>query len=133
MISSLTHVSLPVLDYDEALGWYTEKLGLEIRDNVEMNEYGSGYRWLTVGVPGHKDLEIILHKSSLEQADTASKPASKMPYFIFSTDDCQAEVKRLRANGVEITGEPEEVPWGVQAMFEDLYGNTHVLVEPPNH
>ena len=51
--------------------------------------------------------------------------------FMFSTDDCRAEVERLRGRGAKITQEPEEVPWGTQAVFEDPFGKSHVLVQPP--
>ena len=50
--------------------------------------------------------------------------------LLFHTDDCRGEVERLRGHGVKITLEPEEQPWGVQAMFEDLYDNAHVVLQP---
>jgi predicted enzyme related to lactoylglutathione lyase len=125
MIKALTHTGILIQDYDEALQWYTQTLGLELRNN---SEYGSCHRWVTVGVPGQTGLEIVLHQSPVKEDHSL---VGKSPGFIFSTDDCWAEVERLRANGVKVTGEPVTAPWGVQAIFEDLYGNSHVLVEPP--
>ena len=80
---------------------------------------------MTVGVKG-QDVEIVLHKPHGE----AKRAASNVHGFVFSSDDCRKDAEELRQRGVKITQEPEEVPWGVQTIFEDLYGNTHVLVEP---
>lgn len=123
MIKQLANVSLAVKDYDEALHWFTEKLGLELRMDGSM---GGDYRFLTVGVPGQDDVSIVLHKPFEGYQDAKSN----IQGFLFHTDDCRKEVERLRQVGVKITLEPEEQPWGVQAVFEDLYSNTHVLLEP---
>ena len=123
MIKKLANVSLAVKDYDEAIQWFTDKLGLELRMDGSM---GGDYRFVTVGVPGQDDVSIVLHKP-FEGYDGAR---SNIHGFLFHTDNCRKEVMRLREIGVKITLEPEEQPWGVQAVFEDLYGNTHVLLEP---
>ena len=123
MIKGLANVTLAVRDYDEAIQWFTEKLGLELRMDGSM---GGDYRFVTVGVPGQDDVSIVLHKTP--ESDQGGK--SSIHGFLFHTDDCRNEAQRLRETGVKITLEPEEQPWGVQAVFEDLYGNTHVLVEP---
>ncbi|MBV9389939.1 MAG: VOC family protein [Chroococcidiopsidaceae cyanobacterium CP_BM_ER_R8_30] len=128
MLTGLTHTSLLVKDYDEALHWYTQKLGLELRSD---SEFGSGNRWVTVGIVGQKDLEVVLYKPSSEQEENFVSLVGKQPGFVFSTDDCRTDVERLRAAGIKIKSEPEVVPWGIQSLFEDLYGNIHVLVEPP--
>ena len=130
MITGLTHATLIVRDYDEALRWYTEKLGLEIRSD---SPFGEGYRWVTVGVKG-QDVEIVLHRPHGEQGDAGGPQAvSNVHGFVFSSDDCRRDAEELRQRGVKIAQGPEEVMWGVQAVFEDLYGNTHVLVEPIPH
>ena len=123
MIKGLANVTLAVRDYDEAIQWFTEKLGLELRMDGSM---GGDYRFVTVGVPGQDDVSIVLHQTP--ESDQGGK--SSIHGFLFHTDDCRNEAQRLRETGVKITLEPEEQPWGVQAVFEDLYGNTHVLVEP---
>ena len=123
MIKRLASVSLVVKDYDEAIQWFTEKLGLELRMDGSM---GGDYRFVTVGVQGQDDVSIVLHKP-FEGHQAAQ---SNIHGFLFHVDDCRKEVERLGKVGVKITLEPEEQPWGVQAVFEDLYGNTHVLVEP---
>ena len=126
MITTMTHVTLVVEDYDDAIRWYTDMLGLELRGD---DTFGEGNRFVTVGVKG-QDVEIILHKPMAEQETArAERPAVTVHGFVFASTDCRAEAEGLRQRGVTITQGPEEMPWGVQAVFEDLYGNTHVLVE----
>ena len=123
MITSLANVTLLVKDYDEAIRWYTEKLGLELRMDGSM---GGEYRFVTVGVKGQQDVSIVLHKP-LEGYQEAS---SNVHGLLFHCDNCRDYVESLKSAGVEFTLEPEEQPWGVQAVFQDLYGNSHVLLEP---
>jgi catechol 2,3-dioxygenase-like lactoylglutathione lyase family enzyme len=123
MITGLANVTFLVKDYDEAIRWYTETLGLELRMDGSM---GGDYRFVTVGVKGQDDVAVVLHKP----ADGYLEAHSGVHGFLFHTDDCRGEAERLRQLGVEITLEPEEQPWGVQAVFEDLYGNSHVLLQP---
>ena len=123
MLINLASVSVVVKDYDEAIKWFTEVLDLELRMDGSM---GSDHRFITVGVRGQEDISIVLHKSH----DWATDSQSSIHGLLFHTDDCRQEVDRLRQHGVKIAMEPEVQPWGVQAVFEDLYGNTHVLVEP---
>jgi predicted enzyme related to lactoylglutathione lyase len=124
MIEKLTHVTIVVDDYDKALTWYTEKLGFVVRDNAE---YGPGYRWVTVSPKEQPDVVIVLHQPHENEIALKTGNAS---HWVFSTSDCRRTVQELRDRGVKIVREPEDVPWGVQAIFEDLYGNAFVLVEP---
>ena len=121
MINKLMQVSVPVDDYDDALKWYTEKLGMEVRMN---NTFGEGYRHLTVGAKQQKDLEIVLFKNQ-----PGMDQAAKVSHWVFGTDDCRKEIETLKGLGVQILSEPQEVPWGIQAAFADPYGNSFVLVE----
>ena len=123
MITRLANVSLLVRDYDEAIRWYTEVLGLELRMDGSM---GGDYRFVTVGVKGQDDVSIVLHKPEEGGPDTPSSVQG----LLFHTDDCRRQVEELRAQGVNISMEPEEQMWGVQAVFHDLYGSSHVLLEP---
>ena len=123
MITSLANVTLLVKDYDEAIRWYTEKLGLELRMDGSM---GGEYRFVTVGVKGQQDVSIVLHKLS----EGYPEARSNVHGLLFHCDNCRDFVERLKSSGVEFTLEPEEQPWGVQAVFQDLYGNSHVLLEP---
>ena len=123
MITSLANVTLVVRDYDEAIRWYTDKLGLELRMDGSM---GGDYRFVTVGVSGQHDVSIILHKAPGDYTEARSNVHG----LLFHCDDCRQQVADLKSKGVTITLEPEEQPWGVQAVFEDLYGNSHVLLQP---
>ena len=127
MITGLSHATLVVNDYDEAIKWYTEKVGLELRTDAA---YGEGHRFVTVAVKG-QDVEIVLHIPHENEGGEDPRAARGVHGFVFATDDCRKDVHELRERGVHFTQGPDDVPWGVQAVFEDLYGNTHVLVESP--
>ena len=128
MITGITHVSVLVDDYDEALEWYTEKLGLEPRMDGAM---GEGYRFLTVGVRG-QSVEMVLHKPAGDRSarEVVEAGAGVQPGVVFGSDSCRSDTEALRSKGVTIKQGPEDVPWGVQTVFEDPYGNSHVIVEP---
>ena len=123
MITRLANVNVIVRDYDEAIKWYTETLGLELRMDGSM---GGDYRFVTVGVKGQDDVSMVLHKPFGDFPEAQAVSHS----LIFHTDNCRNEVEMLRELGVTITSEPEDQPWGVQAVFEDPYGNSHGLLEP---
>lgn len=131
MIDRISHVSLVVRDQEEALAWYREKLGFEVVTN-EAFPGGEG-RWITIAPPAQTELEVVLEPLAWGLA--GDDPEEKEHVigrsgFVFTVDDMDATVKELRARGVTIVSEPEEVPWGLSALIEDLYGNTHNLVEP---
>ena len=119
MLTRLANVSVLVSDYDEAIRWYTDVLGLELRMDGSM---GGDYRFVTVGVPGQDDVAIVLHKGQV--------PAKGQPGLLFHTDDCRGDVARMQAAGVTVTLAPEEQPWGVQAVVQDPFGASHVLLQP---
>ena len=87
---------------------------------------GGDYRFVTVGVKEQQDVSIVLHKP----AEGKQEASSNVRGLLFHCDNCRDFAKRLKSDGVEFTLEPEEQPWGVQAVFLDLYGNSHVLLEP---
>ncbi|MFC7202340.1 VOC family protein [Haloferax namakaokahaiae] len=129
MISDLTHVTVLVEDADEAIEWYTDKLGFELRDD---EAYEPGMRWVTVAPEGG-DVEIALQQPTDEfgeaQAAEMRDRIGKATPTVLAVDDCRATVAELRDRGVEITLEPEEMPWGTHANIVDLYGNPYNLLE----
>jgi predicted enzyme related to lactoylglutathione lyase len=141
MIKALTHISLLVFDIDEALKFYTEKLGFVIQEN----ETHDGFRWVTISPQGQKDLQVVLmlaeEQGSEEDccghcedenecdADDMSDVVGRQGIFCLSTDDIKKTYADLQAKGVEFISEIEEMPWGMQATFADLYGNCFCLVE----
>jgi catechol 2,3-dioxygenase-like lactoylglutathione lyase family enzyme len=132
MFEKMTHVMLFVKDQDEALDFYTKKLGFEKVTDVSL---APGMRFLTVA-PRGQGTEIVLHKpgapmhgeaEAKRQAGLIGKTASLM----FKVDDCQKTCDELRAKGVIIAKEPGKAPFGIQAQILDLYGNPLWLLEYP--
>jgi len=130
MVAIVTHVSVYVRNYDEALKWYTETLGLEKRAD---EEFGPGMRWLTVAPKDQKELELVLHvpygETKSETEEMRAMIGKSTHGLVFQSTNCIEDCARLRSRGVNIVREPEQVPWGTQAIFEDLYGNRFVMVE----
>jgi catechol 2,3-dioxygenase-like lactoylglutathione lyase family enzyme len=136
MLKQLTNVQVWVHDQDEALAFYTEKLGLELREDVTVPEMGN-FRWLSVGVPGQADVAITLMAvpgPPVFDADTREKIMDLMGKgaasgLFFSTEDCQATYEELKSRGVEFQQEPTEQPYGVDAGFRDPSGNQMRVAE----
>jgi catechol 2,3-dioxygenase-like lactoylglutathione lyase family enzyme len=136
MLKQLTHVNVWVHDQDEALAFYTEKLGMELRDDVTLPELG-GFRWLTVGPPGQSGVALALmtvpgppvfEEETADQIKTLMAKGAAGGLF-FSTDDCRASYKELTSRGVVFSEEPSERPYGVDAGFHDPSGNAIRLVQ----
>lgn len=131
MIDKLNGVTILVRDQEEALRFYVDKVGFEKRDD---ELFGPGIRWLTVAPPGQQEVEIVLQKPDPamhgeEQAEAMLALVGKMPTWSFGTDDCRDAYETLSARGVKFVQPPEERPYGVEALFEDLYGNVFSLLE----
>jgi predicted enzyme related to lactoylglutathione lyase len=136
MLKQLTNVQVWVHDQDEALAFYTENLGLELREDVTVPEMGN-FRWLSVGVPGQDDVAITLMAvpgPPVFDADTREKIMELMAKgaasgLFFSTEDCQATYEELKSRGVEFQQEPTEQPYGIDAGFRDPSGNQMRVAE----
>ena len=132
----ISTAQLWVHDQDEALAFYTEKLGMEVRSDVTLAELGD-FRWLTVGPPGQDDVAIVLMAipgPPVMDADTAEQVRDLMGKgfagtVFLSTDDCRASYEELKARGVEFTEAPEERPYGVDSGFRDPSGNAFRLTQ----
>jgi predicted enzyme related to lactoylglutathione lyase len=130
MLNRLMNAQVWVHDQDEALAFYTEKLGLELRDDVTVPELGN-FRWLTVGVPGQDDVALTLMAvpgPPVFDAETREQILALMAKgaaggLFFSTDDCQTTYEELKSRGVEFQQEPTELPYGIDAGFRDPSGN----------
>jgi catechol 2,3-dioxygenase-like lactoylglutathione lyase family enzyme len=125
-----------VHDQDEALAFYTDKLGMEVRSDVTMAEMGD-FRWLTVGPPGQDDMAIVLMAipgpPMLDEATDAQIRDLMGKGFagtvFLTTDDCQKSYEELSARGVEFTELPEARPYGIDAGFRDPSGNSFRLTQ----
>jgi uncharacterized glyoxalase superfamily protein PhnB len=132
----IANAQLWVHDQEEALAFYTGKLGMEVRADVTLPELGD-FRWLTVSPPGQEDVSIVLMAipgPPVMDADTAEQVRELMGKgfagtVFLTTDDCRASYEELKARGVEFTETPEERPYGVDSGFRDPSGNSIRLTE----
>lgn len=125
-----------VNDQDEALEFYTQKLGMEVHMDVTLPEMG-GFRWLTVGPAGQPDMSIVLMPipgPPMMDGETAEQVKALVAKgyagtVFLTTEDCQASYEELRARGVEFTEAPEERPYGIDSGFRDPSGNSLRLTQ----
>jgi catechol 2,3-dioxygenase-like lactoylglutathione lyase family enzyme len=132
MIKRLSHVNVFVLDQDRAKEFYTEKLGFEVRADVNMD----GFRWLTVGPKGQPDLNILLANPAppmFNETDAAALrdlvAKGSMAGGVIETDDCQKTYEELKARGVTFLQEPAQRPYGIEALLRDDSGNWFSLTQ----
>ncbi len=132
----IANAQMWVHDQDEALAFYTEKLGMEVRVDATLAEMGN-FRWLTVGPVGQPDISIVLMAipgPPLMDADTAAQVRELMAKgfagtVFLTTEDCRATYEELKARGVEFTEAPEERPYGIDSGFRDPSGNAVRLTQ----
>ncbi len=132
MIQKLTHVTVYVRNEDEALAFFTGKLGFQKKDDSVLGP--GGPRWLTVTPPGQPELEFTLFNPTTwwkgEEAQRAVAQIGHQAMLILSTDDIDADCRALQAAGVSMTTDGvRELPWGRDLVFRDLYGNPYNLVQ----
>ena len=140
-MTRIAYTLLWVHDQDEALAFYTEKLGWEVRSDVTLPEVGN-YRWLTVGPPGQADVALVLNAipgPPVMDEETAEQVRNLMAKghagtLLLTSDDVEATYEELRARGVEFVEPPEGRPYGIDSAFRDPSGNFLRLMqlrEPP--
>jgi catechol 2,3-dioxygenase-like lactoylglutathione lyase family enzyme len=117
MIKGVKFASIPVIDQDRALAFYTEKLGFRLLTDQPFSEE---QRWIELGIPG-ADTRVVLFKF-----DESLKPGSQMN-ITFWADDVEATARELKSKGVQFIMEPKREEWGTAAAFKDVDGNTFVL------
>ena len=126
-----------VHDQNEALAFYTEKMGWEVRSDVTLPELGD-FRWLTVGPAGQEDFDVVLmaipgppvmDNATAEQVRDLMGKGFAGTVFI-TTDDVHREYEELKGRGVEFTEPPEERPYGIDSGFRDPSGNSLRLMQP---
>jgi catechol 2,3-dioxygenase-like lactoylglutathione lyase family enzyme len=133
MITKLGVASVYVSDADEAKAWFIEKLGFEERFDVKMD---NGFRWLTVGPPADPtfQLNIAVPGPPMHDEETAATimalvAKGAMSVGAWNTDDCRKTFEEYSARGVEFLQEPQDRPYGVEAVFRDPWGNWYSLNE----
>ena len=129
MNQHLSHISLWVHDQDEAVAFYTEKLGFDLRDDVTLPELG-GYRWLTVGPPEKPDFALALNVPGppfdADKVEAINKLMADgmLSGLFFATDDVQATYEELMGRDVEIEQGPQQQPYGKEIVLRDPSGTS---------
>jgi uncharacterized glyoxalase superfamily protein PhnB len=126
----ISSAQLWVHDQEVAMKFWTEKVGMEVRQDISMPELGD-FRWLTVGPPGQDDVSIVLMAvpgppvmDETTQAEVMNVVAKGFAGTVFlTTDDCQANYEALTARGLEFTEPPHQMPYGIDSAFRDPSGN----------
>lgn len=121
-IERIKAVTVAVTDQEEALAWYTEKLGFAKKADIPV----PGFRWVTVAPEGQEDTEFLL-------ASWFPESVGKNATCVLHTKDCVATHKVLAERGVDFSQAPEAKPYGTEAVFADLYGNRYALVQPRSY
>ncbi|MFP6805915.1 MAG: VOC family protein [Pseudomonadales bacterium] len=125
---SVVHVALVVADYDEAIAFYTGKLGFELLEDTYIPEQDK--RWVLVHPPGATGVTILLAKASNSEQSTRVGNQSGGRVFLFlGTDDFWRDYNEYTTRGVKFVREPIKNEYGTVAVFEDLYGNLWDLIE----
>jgi len=132
----VANAQLWVHDQDEALAFYTEKVGMEVRQDVTLAEMGD-FRWLTVGFAGQPHFAIVLMAipgAPVMDAATGDEVRALMGKgfagtVFLTTEDCRASYEELKNRGVEFTEPPEERPYGIDSGFRDPSGNNLRLTQ----
>jgi catechol 2,3-dioxygenase-like lactoylglutathione lyase family enzyme len=123
----IPHVTLVVRAYDEAIRFYVDAVGFELREDTDL---GGGKRWVVVG-PGDGGTGLLLAVASgpEQEARVGDQTGGRVGFFL-ETDDFAADHARMLAAGVRFLEEPRHEPYATVAVFEDLYGNRWDLLQP---
>jgi catechol 2,3-dioxygenase-like lactoylglutathione lyase family enzyme len=130
MPQSLAHIALIVRDYDEAIAWFTGVLGFTLVEDSSQPEQDK--RWVLVAPPGAGSASaslLLARASTPEQAAFVGNQAGGRVFLFLRTDDFRRDYDDLSARGVRFVRPPAEQPYGIVAVFEDLYGNLWDLVQ----
>jgi catechol 2,3-dioxygenase-like lactoylglutathione lyase family enzyme len=131
MIKNVRISQIYVLDQDEALAFYVDKLGLKVNTDQDLGFM----RWLTVSAPGDPDREILLERPGAPSLDDATAEQVREMltkgaaggHLFFTTDDARKSYQELADRGVEMTDEPSERPYGIDFGLRDPFGN-HIRI-----
>jgi catechol 2,3-dioxygenase-like lactoylglutathione lyase family enzyme len=131
MPQTLGYVSLIVRDYDEAISFFTTKLGFElIEDSPSKDRMGRDKRWVLIAPPGSRGTQILLAKASTpEEESRIGNQAAGRVFLFLHTDDFWRDYRAMTERGVRFVREPKDEPYGIVAVFADLYGNKWDLLQ----
>lgn len=127
MKQHLAHIAILIKDYDEAIQFYTQKLGFVLIEDTALNE---SKRWVLVAPPGSKECALLLAKATNEQQQkNIGNQAGGRVFLFLHTDDFWRDYNRYIKNSIRFIREPVKEDYGTVAVFEDLYGNLWDLIE----
>ncbi len=122
MANKLSHFSLLVHNQDEALAFYTEKLGFVITEAHKTPD--NTWYWLTIAPTKESKISLsLLLPQTEEDRAIVGKQSGSIPLFVLLVDDCHTTIAEFAAKNVTITKQPTNEFWGVDALIKDLYGN----------
>ncbi len=128
MPQSIAHIALIVRDYDEAIAFYTHKLGFTLLEDTYQSEQDK--RWVLIAPPGSSGTALLLARASKPEQEAFIGNQSGGRVFLFlQTDDFWRDYDRMLAAGVSFVRPPTEAAYGTVAVFEDLYGNRWDLLQ----
>ncbi len=127
MAQSLFQISLLVRDYDEAIEFYVGKLGFALSQDTCL---GGGKRWVTVTPPGSEAGLVLAKAADEDQTAFIGRQGGGRVWLFLRTDNFARDHAAMTAAGIRFLGAPRNEPYGVVAVFEDLYGNRWDLIEP---
>jgi catechol 2,3-dioxygenase-like lactoylglutathione lyase family enzyme len=127
MLQRLAEITLVVRDYDEAIAYYTRTLGFDLLEDTAL---GGGKRWVRVGPPGGRGTALLLARAvtDAERSVVGAQTGGRVAFFLETTDFVR-DHEALTARGVRFVRPRRDEPYGIVAVFEDLYGNLFDLVE----
>ena len=128
MKQHLAHIALVVSDYDEAIAFYTRKLGFRLIEDTKLSEKK---RWVVVSPPGATESTLLLAKADGKQQEAAigNQTGGRVFLFLF-TDDFWRDYEKMKSRDITFVRPPKEEPYGTVAVFADLYGNLWDLLQP---
>ncbi len=128
MKQSIVHIAIVVRDYDEAIAFYTEKLHFNLIEDLYQPEQDK--RWVVVSPPGSTGTTILLAKASKpEQEPFIGNQTGGRVFLFLNSDDFWRDYNDMIENGIEFVRDPKEQPYGMVAVFKDLYGNLWDLLQ----
>ena len=133
MKQSIAHIALVVRDYDEAIDFYTRKLGFTLLEDTYQPEQDK--RWVVVAPPGDSGTTLLLARASApEQEPFIGNQSGGRVFLFLASDDFDRDFSAMQAAGIEFVREPKAADYGTVAVFKDLYGNLWDLIEyAPGH
>jgi catechol 2,3-dioxygenase-like lactoylglutathione lyase family enzyme len=127
MSQRISHVTLVVRDYDEAIEFFTVAVGFQLIEDTPLCD---GKRWVVVGPRGSGGSNLLLARATAEQGSSVGNQSGGRVFLFLHTDDFWRDYSAMRAKGVKFNEEPREESYGTVAVFEDLYGNKWDLLQP---